>query len=72
MPRKKTEEAVSEEADVAALAKEIATLKKEIASLKRELAKKPAGGADPRVDKLIEALNLKDLTRQLLEKVDLL
>jgi len=51
---------------------DIAALRKEIANLKKELAKKPAGGADPRVDKLIKALSLKDLTRQLLEKVDLL
>ena len=36
--------------------KEIAALKKEIAGLKKELAKKSAGGADPRVGKLIDAL----------------
>jgi hypothetical protein len=33
--------------------KDIAALKKEIAALKKEVAKKPAGGADPRVDKLL-------------------
>ena len=38
--------------------KDIAALKKEIAVLKRELAKKPAGGADPRVDTLWKALEL--------------
>ena len=37
--------------------KDIAALKKEIASLKRELSKKPAGGADPRVDKIVELLH---------------
>ena len=37
--------------------KDIAALRKEVAALKKELAKKSAGGADPRVDKLIEALN---------------
>ena len=33
---------------------DIAALKKEIAALKRELKAKSSGGADPRVDKLIE------------------
>ena len=36
--------------------KDIAALRKEVAALKKELAKKSAGGADPRVDKLWEAL----------------
>ena len=36
--------------------KDIAALKKEIAALKRELKAKSSGGADPRVDKLIESL----------------
>ena len=36
--------------------KDIAALKKEIAALKKELKAKPSGGADPRVDKLIDAL----------------
>ncbi len=36
--------------------KDIAALRKEIAALKAALAKKPAGGADPRVDKLLEIL----------------
>ena len=35
---------------------DIAVLRKEIAALKRELAKKPAGGVDPRLDKLIEVI----------------
>jgi hypothetical protein len=38
--------------------KDIAALRKEIAALKAALAKKPAGGADPRVDSLIEAIKL--------------
>lgn len=37
------------------LVKEIAALKKEVADLKKELAKSK-GGADPRVDKIIEVL----------------
>ena len=36
--------------------KDIAALKKEIAALKKELKAKSSGGADPRVDVLIEAL----------------
>jgi len=37
---------------------DIAALRKEIDELKKELAKKPAagGGADPRVDKILKAL----------------
>ena len=35
---------------------DVAALRKEIAALKRELAKRPSGGADPRVDKLIEVI----------------
>ena len=37
--------------------KDIAALRKEVAALKKELAKKTAGGADPRLDKLIDALS---------------
>ena len=43
----------------AGLEKELADLRKEVAALKALLAKKSArgsGGADPRVDKLIEVL----------------
>lgn len=44
------------------LEKELAALKKEVAALKKELeatkkAKASGGSADPRVDKVIEALN---------------
>lgn len=46
--------------DLSALEKEIASLKSEIAKLKKGLAAvskaKSSGGADPRVDKIIEAL----------------
>jgi len=51
--------AASEESAAECCAKcesDIAALRKEIADLKKELAKKPAGGADPRVDKILEAL----------------
>ena len=51
MPAKK------EEITVEDLQKEVVALKKEVASLKRELGKaKSSGGADPRIDKLWEAL----------------
>jgi len=49
MPAKK-------EITVEDLQKEIAALKKEIAALKKELKAKPDGGADPRVDKIVDAL----------------
>jgi len=42
--------------DVEALVAEVAALKAEVAALKKELAKKSAGGADPRVDKILKAL----------------
>ena len=55
MPRAKKEEAVHDcKAECAELHKQISELKKEIAALKK--APKSAGGADPRVDVLIEAL----------------
>ena len=55
------------------LLKEIATLKKEIAALQKQCdaccAKQAkGGGADPRVDKLIEALKLTSFAR-FLDKV---
>ena len=49
MPAKKT----AAEECCAKCEKDVAALRKEIAALKKELAKKSAGGADPRVDKLI-------------------
>ena len=36
--------------------KDVAALRKEVAALKKALAKKSAGGSDPRVSILIEAL----------------
>ena len=51
--------AASEEGAAECCAKcesDIAALSKEIADLKKELAKKPAGGSDPRVDKIWEAI----------------
>jgi uncharacterized small protein (DUF1192 family) len=58
MPTKKEEAAHDCKKDCELLHKEIAALKKEIAALKAELKKAPKGGngADPRVDKILEAL----------------
>ena len=59
MPVAKKEAAAHDcKKDCELLHKEIAALKKEIAALKAELKKAPkgGGGADPRVDKLIEVL----------------
>jgi uncharacterized small protein (DUF1192 family) len=59
MPVAKKEEAAHDcKKDCELLHKEIAALKKEVAALKAELKKAPkgGGGADPRVDKLIEVL----------------
>ena len=52
MPTKKT----AAEECCAKCEKDVAALKKELAALKKELAKKSAGGADPRVDVIIQAL----------------
>ena len=52
MPVKKT----AAEECCAKCEKDVAALKKEVAALKKELAKISAGGADPRVDQLIEGL----------------
>lgn len=52
MPAKK------EEVTVEDLQKEVEALKKEIASLKKELKAKSSGGADPRVDQLIDFINV--------------
>lgn len=52
-------DAASEEGAAECCAKcesDIAALSKEIADLKKELAKKPAGGSDPRVDKILLVL----------------
>ena len=68
MPAKK-EAAHDCKAECAELHKQLAALKKEVAALKAELKKAPkGGGADPRVDKLIEALKLTSFAR-FLDKV---
>ena len=57
MPTKREEAAHDCKKDCELLHKEIAALKKEVASLKAELKKAPkGGGADPRVDQIIEIL----------------
>ena len=59
MPVAKKEEAAHDcKKDCELLHKEIAALKKEVAALKAELKKAPkgSGGADPRVDKILKAL----------------
>tara|TARA_B100001093_G_C26845265_1_gene1022463 strand:+ start:3412 stop:3615 length:204 start_codon:yes stop_codon:yes gene_type:complete len=52
MPIKKT----AAEECCAKCEKDVAALRKEIAALRKELAKKPAGGADPRVDAIVQFL----------------
>lgn len=59
MPVAKKEEVAHDcKKDCELLHKEIAALKKEVQALKAELKKAPkgGGGADPRVNKIIEAL----------------
>lgn len=70
MPTKKTAAASAASAAecCAKCESDIAALRKEIAALKRELAKKPASGADPRVDKLIEAVSVHPKMKAVLEK----
>ena len=52
--------------------KDIAALKKEIAALKKELKAKSSGGADPRVDKLINYLkSISDSWKNRMEKIGL-
>ena len=51
MASKKSDSAA---ADIAALQAELAALRKEVAALKSQLSKKSSGGADPRVDKLVQ------------------
>ena len=55
MATRKTAKSSAEEC-CAKCESDIAALRKEIAALKAALAKKPAGGADARVDKIWEAL----------------
>ncbi len=51
--------------------KDVAALRKEIAALKKELAKISAGGADPRVDKIIEVIKLTSGNPKLVKKLGL-
>jgi len=70
MPVAKKEAAHDCKAECAELHKQLAALKKEIAALKAELKKAPkgGGGADPRVEKLIEVLKSQHpRTQKLLE-----
>lgn len=67
MPTKKTAAASAAEC-CAKCESDIAALRKEIATLKRELAKKSAGGADPRVDAILELLKQSNYQRKFLEK----
>ena len=78
MATRKTVKSAAEEC-CAKCEKDITTLRKEIVTLKKELAKKPAGGADARVDSIIQYLKLRlqerpegmsrDEYRQKLEKM---
>jgi hypothetical protein len=65
MPTKK-EEVHDCKKDCELLHKEIADLKKEVAALKAELKKAPkgGGGADPRVELLIDLLESKRIIRK--------
>ena len=57
MPAKK-EESHDCKAECAELHKQLAALKKEVAVLKKELKAKSSGGADPRVDDVINAIKV--------------
>ena len=60
------------EVSVEDLQKELAALKKEVAALKRELGKaKSSGGADPRVDKIIEVIKATSGNPKLVKKLGL-
>jgi hypothetical protein len=52
----KKEEVVDCAVECAALKKEITALKKEIITLKKEMKAKSSGGADPRIDLLLETI----------------
>jgi uncharacterized small protein (DUF1192 family) len=63
MPTKKEEAAHDCKKDCELLHKEIAALKKEVQALKAELKKAPkgGGGADPRVEKLVQLIKLQQV-----------
>ena len=47
--------------------KDIAALRKEVAALKAAIAKRPSGGVDPRIDKLIEAVSIHPAMKRIVE-----
>jgi len=65
MPIKKT----AAEECCAKCEKDVAALKKEVAALRKELSKKVSGGADPRVDKLLELFEASNKLRYLAEQM---
>ena len=65
MPRK-SQEASAEEC-CAKCERDIAALRKEVAALRAALAKRPSGGLDPRVDKLIEAVSIHPVMKRIVE-----
>ena len=70
MPRASSK--TSSEPSVAELVKQVATLKKEVASLKKQLASaSKGGGADPRVDKLLEYFKTSSKVAEKLKKFGL-
>lgn len=70
MPVKKTTAAAAAQHTHADLEKKVAALEKEVAALKKELAK-AKGGADPRVDKIINALKSYGAGKNIMEKAGL-
>ena len=69
MPRKS--QAASAEECCAKCERDVAELRKEVAALKAALSKRSAGGADPRVDALVEALRGSPPLANILRKADL-
>ncbi len=70
MASKKSDSAAADiAADIAALQAELAALRKEVAALKSQLSKKSSGGADPRVDKIVEAILLSSTNSSAAEKI---
>jgi hypothetical protein len=67
MPAKK-EESHDCKAECAELHKQLAALKKEVLLLKKEFKSKSSGGADPRVDVILELLKQSNAQRKFLEK----
>ena len=70
MPAKK-EASYDCKVECAELKKEVAALKKEVAALKKDLKAQPSGGADPRVDLLLDALRKHPAIANILRKSNL-